>query len=45
MKGGLIMRKNIIGLIGLALIATSLGGCVVYDRPYHPYYYHGWYYR
>jgi hypothetical protein len=29
------------GLLALALVATQLGGCVVYDRPYHPYHY--WY--
>jgi hypothetical protein len=39
------MRKNIMALLGMALIATQLVGCVVYDRPYHRYYYHGYYYR
>jgi hypothetical protein len=39
MKGGSIMRKNILALFALAIIATQLGGCVVYDRPYHHYYY------
>jgi hypothetical protein len=38
------MRKNIMIFLGAALLATQLGGCVVYDRPYHPYY-HGYYYR
>jgi hypothetical protein len=37
------MRKNILALLGLAVIATQLAGCVVYDRPYHPYRYY--YYR
>jgi hypothetical protein len=39
------MRKNIMLLLGAALIATQLGGCVVYAHPYHPYYYHPYYYR
>jgi hypothetical protein len=43
MKGVPIMRKNILALLALAIVATQLGGCVVYDRPYHPYHYY--YYR
>jgi len=39
-----IMRKNILALFALAIVATQLGGCVVYDRPYHPYYHHYYYY-
>jgi hypothetical protein len=39
------MRKNLFALLGLVLIATQLSGCIVYDRPYHPHYYHGWWYR
>jgi len=39
------MRKNILALFTLAIVATQLGGCVVYDRPYHPYYHHYYYYR
>jgi hypothetical protein len=39
------MRKNIIALLGLALIATQLAGCVVHERPYYRPYYHGYYYR
>ncbi len=36
------MRKNILALFALAVVATQLGGCVVYGRPYgHPYHY--WY--
>jgi hypothetical protein len=35
------MSKTIMGLLAFALVATQLGGCVVYDRPYHPYHY--WY--
>jgi hypothetical protein len=37
------MRKTIIALVALVTIATQLTGCVVYDRPYGPHYYHGWY--
>ena len=37
------MRKNILALLGLAIFATQLGGCVVYERPY-PYYHHYYYY-
>jgi hypothetical protein len=39
------MRKTIIGFAALAAIVTQLTGCVVYDRPYGPHYYHGWFYR
>jgi hypothetical protein len=43
------MRKSFLALIGAVVIASQLSGCVVYDRPYHPYwgphYYHGWYYH
>jgi hypothetical protein len=38
------MRKNIMILLGATFLVTQLGGCVVYGRPYHPYY-HGYYYR
>jgi hypothetical protein len=44
MKGDLIMRKNIMVLLGLALVATQLAGCVVYERPYHHYYNRDYYY-
>ncbi len=34
------MRKSIFALFALMIVATQLGGCVVYERPH---YYHGWY--
>ena len=37
------MRKNILTFLVLAVVSTQLAGCVVYDRPYHPYHYY--YYR
>ena len=37
------MRKNILALFALDMVAIQLGGCVVYERPYHPYHYY--YYR
>jgi hypothetical protein len=38
------MRRHIFAIIGLLVLASQLSACVVYDRPYRPYY-HGWYYR
>lgn len=36
------MRKSIMALVALIIVAAQLGGCVVYDRPYgHRYHY--WY--
>lgn len=37
------MRKSIIALLGAIVVMSQLSACVVYDRPYRPYYYHGWY--
>lgn len=39
------MRKTIFQLVTAVLIASQLSGCVVYERPYGPHYYHGWWYR
>jgi hypothetical protein len=43
--GSQTMRKHIFAAISLVLIATQLGGCVVYGGPgyYRPHYYHWWY--
>ena len=38
------MRKNILAALALIVVATQLGGCVVYDRPYHHYYHYYHYY-
>jgi hypothetical protein len=35
------MSRNILAVLALIVAASQLGGCVVYDRPYHPYHY--WY--
>ena len=37
------MRKSILALFALVIVATQLGGCVVYDRPYYGHPYHYWY--
>jgi len=39
------MRRTFLLVISALLVATQLSGCVVYERPYPHYYYHGWYYR
>jgi hypothetical protein len=36
------MRRNILALLAVIMVATQLGGCVVYDRPYG-YHHHYWY--
>jgi hypothetical protein len=38
------MRRNILALFALAIVTTQLAGCVVYDRPYHPYRHYYYYY-
>jgi hypothetical protein len=38
------MRKMALPLFAFAIFAIQLGGCVVYERPYHPYY-HYYYWR
>ncbi len=36
------MRNTIVGVLMLVIGAMSLGGCVVVERPYHPYYHSWW---